>query len=125
MICDIYKSKKKAGAYLFMKAGHLLQSLPNPVFDELGELELFKQIDLISEKPLIAVSPQTVIKNIETNGYHIQRFKTETKINGVSELGAAVGGGILLASLGLGVIGAAIGAAVGLALSHTAKKEEE
>ena len=121
MICDIYTSSKKPGAYLFLSEGAPVAGLPENVLNALGQLSFFKKVSLEEGKPLIAVDPATIVKSINEKGFYIQGVKTTSS---VSELGAAVGGGILLASLGLGPVGAIFGAVAGYALSKTAKEEE-
>jgi len=125
METDIYKSTLIPSAYLFVRAGNRTDELPSQILDQLGELNYFKSITLIPDSPLIAADPNIVIENIENNGYHIQGATITIKESDVSEVGAAVGGGILAVSLGLGPFGAIAGAAIGLWLANQSKAEEK
>ncbi len=54
---------------------------------------------------------------------HVNHICTQVNNNqNVSEVGAAIGGGILLASLGGGPIGAVIGAILGAVLASSTKR---
>jgi len=124
---DIYKFKTNPNTYLFIKEGEDISIVPSKTINKLGEVTYVKSITLIPDSPLIAANPNEVILNIEKQGFHIQRseVKMTVKENDVSEVGAAVGGGILAASLGLGPVGAIAGAALGLWIANIKKTEED
>lgn len=125
MNCDIYKAINHRGAYLFIEAGNeASEKVPEKVLKKLGHLQYVKSISFDEGSPLIAANPKEVIENIETNGFHIQGV--EIKIDEVvSEAGAAIGGGILAASLGLGPVGAILGAAAGYWLANASKEGQK
>ena len=118
MDTDIYKSKKLPNVFLFVPKGIGIGNLPELVKNQLGELLYFKSITLIPNSPLIAADPNEVINNIKSKGYHLQGAAVKSDI---SEVGAAVGGGILAASLGLGPIGAIAGVVAGIWLANESK----
>lgn len=84
MNVDVYKSKKSSGprekTYILVSAGEDIESLPQKVKDQLGELIFFKNIDLVPGKPRIAIDPDQAIQNIQNNGYHIQGTKIDIQI---------------------------------------------
>ena len=125
MKCDIYKVGRINNAYLFLESGISPGArVPSDVLGRIGKLEYFKTIEFDADSPLIAANPKEVIKNIRENGYHIQgaEVRTTTKENPeISEAGAAIGGGILAASLGFGPVGAVVGAVLGAILAASAK----
>lgn len=123
MECDIYRSSKMKRAYVFVKAGAPNDIVPESILQKLGSLEFFKTISFDVNSPLIAANPKEVIESIEKVGYHIQGAGIET--TEISEAGAAIGGGILLASLGGGPLGAIIGAVGGYFLAHLTKEEKD
>jgi uncharacterized protein YcgL (UPF0745 family) len=128
MKCDVYKSGSLRNAYLFVPAGSAPQaSTPESVLTQLGNLSFFKAIEFDENSPLIAADPKEVIENIQRQGFHIQGAEVRTQVKesqDVSEAGAAIGGGILAASLGLGPFGAIAGAIIGALLASSAKGDK-
>jgi len=123
MKCDIYRSEIIGNAYLFVPYGaDPADSVPKSIITKLGKMIFLKSIEFEENSPLIAADPKEVISDIQKNGYHLQGV--DIKSNEVSEAGAAIGGGILAVSLGLGPIGAIFGAALGAILASSAKGEK-
>ncbi|MCG7996601.1 MAG: YcgL domain-containing protein [Candidatus Thiodiazotropha taylori] len=123
MNSDIYKATNYKGTYLFIPSGvKISTALPEGVIRKLGNLEYFKSISFDENSPLIAADPKEVIRNIEEQGFHIQGPVIKTKAEEVSEAGAAIGGGILAASIGLGPVGALVGALAGYLLANASKE---
>ena len=129
MKCDIYKSSGLKNAYLFVLAGVKPQECtPESVLKQLGELAFFKSIEFNEDSPLIAADPKEVIVNIHKQRFHVQGAEVCVEVKEaqeVSEAGAAIGGGILAASLGLGPVGAIAGAVIGALLASSAKGEKD
>lgn len=129
MKCDIYKSSSLKNAYLFVLTGtDPEERTPEPVLKQLGELTLFKAIEFQENSPLIAADPKEVIGNINKQGFHVQGAEVCVEVKEsqeVSEAGAAIGGGILAASLGLGPLGAIAGAVIGVLLASSAKGDKK
>lgn len=121
---DIYQSSKSKMIFVFVSSGvDPLSVLPRKYKVHVGQLSMFKRNKTINENdPIIGASPKELINNVTSLGYHIQGVEIKTNI---SEAGAALGGGLLLASLGGGPIGAVIGAAMGYFLAHNAKEKED
>ena len=121
MKCDIYKSGSVKNTYLFVPAGtNPHKTTPSPILKQVGELAFLKSVELEENSPLIAANPKEVIGNIQKKGFHLQ--SSEIKVaRAISEAGAAIGGGILAASLGLGPIGAIAGAIIGAVVASSAK----
>ena len=125
MNCDIYKSSIK-GVYIFVPAKSPPATyLPKATLAKLGTLSLFKSIELKPDSPIIVADATEVIRNIEKKGFHVQEpeFLVNTKeTSTVSEAGAAIGGGMIGASLG--PVGALVGAVLGALLASAAKKKK-
>ncbi|WP_038123988.1 YcgL domain-containing protein [Vibrio nigripulchritudo] len=126
MKCTAYKTSKKRSTYVLVQKGVNIAPIEAKLKEKLGELTLFKNITLTEGESRIGINPEEAISNILKNGFHIQGVEVSVKVkeNDVSEVGAAVGGGILAASIGLGPIGAIIGAAAGFLLANSSKSEE-
>lgn len=125
MKCDIYKSNSLKNTYLFVLSGtEPDQFTPQSTFQKLGGISFFKSIEIQEDSPLIAADPKEVITNINLKGFHLQGFEGNIEIKEsqeISEAGAAIGGGILASSLGLGPVGAIAGAIIGVLLASSAK----
>ena len=121
---DIYQSSKSKMIFVFVSSGvDPLSVLPKKYKVHVGQLSMFKRNKTINENdPIIGVSPKELINNVTSRGYHVQGVEIKTNI---SEAGAAIGGGLLVASIGGGPIGAVIGAAVGYLLAHNAKEKKD
>ena len=122
MNADIYRSTKHRNAFLFVRAGANPESVPKKVKERIWPVEHFRQLSLIPNSPLIGADPNEVIRNLRKQGYHVQGVRISTN---VSEGGAALGAGLLVASLGGGPVGAAIGALIGYWLAHTAEEDQD
>ncbi len=118
MLLDIYRPKARMDLYLFVPSGTDIGGHLANLFSQLGELEFIKSRDVIPGQNLIGASADEIIQNLQRTGFHIQGVKITTQ---VSDGGAALGGGILGASVA-GPIGAVVGALLGYALAEHAKK---
>jgi len=118
MQVDIYKSVTPSGSYVAVPSGSYL---PQQVIHSIGNVEIYKQnLPIESESKLYAVDAPTVLYSIQQHGFYFVKDSTQPD---VSKAGAAIGGGILLASIGLGPIGAIIGALSGLILANSVEKK--
>ncbi|MUK93767.1 hypothetical protein GNP80_15150 [Aliivibrio fischeri] len=124
MKCDVYKSDAMKGVYVFIKDGSPLE--PFLLDDSLKGFNnpyRFKTIEFDDDSPLIAADPKIIKKSIEAKGFHIQ--KTDIKSSNVSGAGAAIGGGLLAASLGFGIVGAAVAAIGSAILANAANSDKD
>ncbi|CAE6894355.1 YcgL domain-containing protein [Ectopseudomonas oleovorans] len=121
MDCDIYKAISHKDTYLFVEKGNRVSDkVSEKLLKKIGQVQHLKSISFDENSPLIAANPKEVINNIQTQGFHIQG--AEIKIEDNTGAGAAIGGGILAASLGLGPAGAIIGAVAGYLLANASKE---
>jgi uncharacterized protein YcgL (UPF0745 family) len=122
MIVDIYQSRTVRDKFVFVEKGASLGAvLADKLPTEWEPMVFFKTIEVKIDDPLIAADPTEIIRNIEKYGFHLQGAKVKSS---VSEAGAMLGGGVLLASLGLGPLGAIIGALGGLYLAKASEEED-
>ncbi len=126
MRCDIYNSLSQKGVRLYIREGAKPQDLvPQVEYEKIGPLESreeLKSVPFSIGEPLMGVSVENIISNVERHGYYIHKFEVKVEAR-VSEAGAALGAGLLLASLGGGPIGAIIGATVGFLLANSSKEK--
>ncbi|PLX43908.1 MAG: hypothetical protein C0609_06820 [Deltaproteobacteria bacterium] len=80
MKCDAYKAAKMSNTFIFLPAGKGTEEVPADILDKLGELKLFKTLELVEGAPHIAVDPSEAIANIEKNGFHLQGVKITSEI---------------------------------------------
>lgn len=71
-IVDIYRCKKKEGAYLYIEKGYDLEKLPEALRQQTGVLEQAMTILLTPEKKLANAKPENVVAAIEEQGFYLQ-----------------------------------------------------
>ena len=72
MKCEVYRSNRKAGTYLFVEDAEDLGNLPDDLKARLEPLEWVMAIDLAERETLAATRPATVIDSIESRGFFLQ-----------------------------------------------------
>ena len=72
MKCEVYRSNRKAGTYLFVADAEDLGNLPGDLKARLEPLEWVMAIDLAERDTLAATRPATVIDSIESRGFFLQ-----------------------------------------------------
>ncbi len=70
--CSIYKSSRKADAYLFIPQSERLENLPDSLLQALGKLEHVMDLSLSAGKKLAQSDARSVIKTLESQGYYLQ-----------------------------------------------------
>ena len=69
----IYKSSRKDGLYLYIIKKDDFSDIPQALFDSMGKEPPFvMEIILSEDKPLAREDVSKVIKNIQTQGFHVQ-----------------------------------------------------
>lgn len=69
---DIYRSKHKEGAYLYVKKGHDLNDLPEVLLTHFGVPEYAMALTLHQEKKLARVDVVNVMAALEAEGFFLQ-----------------------------------------------------
>ena len=72
MKCEVYRSNRKAGTYLFVADAEDLGNLPDDLKARLEPLEWVMAIDLAERKTLASTRPAAVIDSIESRGFFLQ-----------------------------------------------------
>ena len=72
MLCRVFRSSKKAQAYIYIAIDGDTAKLPQGLLDSLGDLEQVLLIDLGKRKELAQADPIKVMKEIKDSGYYLQ-----------------------------------------------------
>jgi len=72
VICDVYKSDKKEGLYLYVDRLEGLERVPEALLLQFGLPRLTLSFELNSQRRMARQDPLVVLKNLSTDGYHIQ-----------------------------------------------------
>lgn len=72
MICSVYRSPRKAFLYLYVAEGRSLEEIPGELLAAFGRPEFVIELDLSRERRLASERVETVIANLEGQGYHLQ-----------------------------------------------------
>jgi len=68
----VYRSEKKTGCYLYVTDATFLEELPQTLKHAVGELTFTLEFELHEKRSLATQDPQTVLRNLQTTGYHVQ-----------------------------------------------------
>ncbi len=72
MQCYIYRSSIKEGLYVYLADEDGLETLPQPVMKQLGTPEFSMTLELHPDKALGQEDVCVVLKNLKSQGFHIQ-----------------------------------------------------
>jgi hypothetical protein len=69
----IYKSTKKEELYLYISKKDDFSDVPQELYNSMGKEPVFvMELELSPERPLAREDVNTVMKNLETQGFHVQ-----------------------------------------------------
>jgi hypothetical protein len=69
----IYKSTKKDELYLYISKKDDFSDVPQELYDSMGKEPVFvMELELSADRPLAREDVNTVMKNLETQGFHVQ-----------------------------------------------------
>ncbi|MBX3691166.1 YcgL domain-containing protein [Dokdonella sp.] len=72
MQCFVYKSRRKAETYLFLREEGSFGVLPAELVERLGELVFVIEIELSPQRQLAREDVGTVMANLAARGWHLQ-----------------------------------------------------
>jgi uncharacterized protein YcgL (UPF0745 family) len=72
VICDVYKSDKKDGLYLYVDHAEGLVRVPEALLMQFGVPRLTLSFELHVDRRMARQDPQVVLKNLNADGYHMQ-----------------------------------------------------
>lgn len=85
MLCYIYRSNKKPGAYLYLPGKDDFDDLPETMMQLFGDPEFSMSLNLTPGKKLAQEDTQAVLDKLETDGYYLQLPKTDYNISAIEE----------------------------------------
>lgn len=72
MLCYVYRSRSREGAYLYLRDRDDFSMVPDSLMRVFGSPELALEIDLTPERRLASEEPRQVIANLRDRGFHLQ-----------------------------------------------------
>ncbi len=72
MNCFIFRSSKKDFTYIYLRDGYSFDDLPPDLRHVFGEPQLVTKLELSPERRLAKEDVLEVMKNLETQGFHLQ-----------------------------------------------------
>lgn len=72
MQCYVYKSLVKRDVYLYLDRRDDFSHLPSGLLALLGELQFVVEFELTPQRRLAKESAASVLRNLNTQGYHLQ-----------------------------------------------------
>lgn len=81
MLCAIYKTRKKAGMYLYIAKRDQFDTVPSALLESFGKPEFVMLFNLTGQKQLAQADNQTVLTQIQQQGFYLQMPKDEDIYN--------------------------------------------
>lgn len=72
MNCYIYRCSGKNDMYVYLKDQDDFSVVPKHIMKSLGETEFTLEIEITAERELAKEDAETVIKNLNEHGFHLQ-----------------------------------------------------
>lgn len=72
VVVQIYRSKKKDGAYIYTRMQDGMKEIPEALQKQLAPLEASIVIKLNAERKLAQADAEKVLKSLEEHGYYLQ-----------------------------------------------------
>ncbi|MGI1677528.1 MAG: YcgL domain-containing protein [Cellvibrionaceae bacterium] len=72
VFCDIYRSSKDEGMYIYVKFGKGLEAVPENLKTKLGKPQKVMSLELTSDKKLARADTKKVMASIEEQGFYLQ-----------------------------------------------------
>ena len=72
LLCTIYRGSRESELYLYVVRGDDLSDMPEELLSRMGELKEVMSLVLSAERKLSRVKVETVLEEIEKNGYFLQ-----------------------------------------------------
>jgi len=72
VLCDVYKTKKKDEAYLYVSRKDALTRVPDALIEQCGKPELAMTMILTPEKKLARADIDKVLQALDEQGFYLQ-----------------------------------------------------
>ncbi|MGR6981439.1 YcgL domain-containing protein [Testudinibacter sp. P27/CKL/0425] len=86
MLCAIYKSRRHEGMYLYVAKRDDFSAVPAALLQRFGQAELLMLFNLNGEKPLALADNQSVLSQIQTQGFYLQMPQQEENLLDIFKL---------------------------------------
>ncbi|TCP92205.1 hypothetical protein EDC44_1245 [Cricetibacter osteomyelitidis] len=80
MLCAIYRSKRKAGMYLYIEKRNQFDAVPESLLQVFGQPQFVMLFNLLGTKSLVQADNQEVLQHIRQNGFYLQMPKQEENL---------------------------------------------
>jgi len=70
--CQIYRSSRQEGMYLYVHPQTILNDLPSELLKSFGQLQPVMELELSPGRRLARENLSVVMKNLVTQGFHLQ-----------------------------------------------------
>lgn len=91
-ICQVFKSRKKAGAYVYVEKKHGLSKVPAPLLELLGECQPAMVLLLQEGKKLAVADVADVLKAVNEQGFYLQMpSQDENEMKAIAALNNKLG----------------------------------
>lgn len=80
LLCQVYRSPRRAEMYLFVEKSRGLADVPEALAATFGEAEPFMVIALTPDKKLARADAGEVIESIKAQGYYLQMPPTTAEL---------------------------------------------
>ena len=78
MLCFIYRCSLKPDMYIYLAEEDVFDNVPKEIFNSLGIVEFSMELELTPDTRLAREDIETVLKNLEEHGFHLQLPGDET-----------------------------------------------
>lgn len=90
VLCDIYKSSKKEGMYIYVKFGQALNAVPENLQRTLGKPEKVMSLELTEDKKLARADVKNVMNSLEEQGFYLQMPPSDFNVESSNLFGDAI-----------------------------------
>lgn len=92
IICDIYRSSKKADLYLYVPKSKGLKDVPEPLLALFGKPQHAFSLLLTKERNLAKENIELVMQSLEEKGYFLQlpRVENDEEMQRIAELNSKI-----------------------------------
>lgn len=72
MLCDVYRSSRKADTYVYLPHGEDFSELPDALVQSFGKAEKILTINLTTREQLARLSVKELIERLDNDGFYLQ-----------------------------------------------------
>ncbi len=72
MLCFIYRCSLKPDMYIYLAEEDVFDNVPKEIFNSLGIVAFSMELEITPETRLAREDIETVLKNLEEHGFHLQ-----------------------------------------------------